>query len=457
MQQIQADQSSQWPTIYQNRRTKRYYIPHHDDEARFVYSDRPRYALLKGGEGSGKTVSGCIKSFERLRRGMSGIMVSPDFEHFRKSLWREFRDWCPWHMVTERYRYMGNMDWQPSEPFIIPFINGAELLCGGIKEDRAGSWEGPNVHFFHFDEAQGHKTPIAFKVLAGRARLAGPNGEPPQGYFTTIPRKNWLYDYFGPIERDDDPYKVFKEPGRSLVVTLRTADNAVSLAAGHESERRSVLTESEARRRMDAEWEDESDAESFLPHMSLWDACQEPIPPLRANEPVVVALDAAKGRANQPSDCFAMVAVSRHWQERNRVAVRAVRTWQAAAGKDLDFDLIERELLQFFRFARPLIIVYDPTQLHQMAGNLRRIGNYWVEEFQQGADRLRSDKLLYDLIIRRGIAHDGDATLRQHIQNADQKPDADKLRIVKRTESGKIDCAVALSMGCFAIEDRFNL
>jgi phage terminase large subunit-like protein len=73
-----------------------------------------------------------------------------------------------------------------------------------------------------------------------------------------------------------------------------------------------------------------------------------------------------------------------------------------------------------------------------------------LHPFPQGAARLEADKGLLDLIEQRRIAHDGDATLRAHLDNANRKQDADgrRLRIVKRRQSQKIDLAVALSMAC---------
>jgi hypothetical protein len=70
---------------YVNRETGRPYTPHHEAERLFVYSDTPRRALAKGGEGGGKSVAGVIKDLERLSRGMHGIMGAPDFEHFKRS------------------------------------------------------------------------------------------------------------------------------------------------------------------------------------------------------------------------------------------------------------------------------------------------------------------------------------------------------------------------------------
>jgi hypothetical protein len=142
--------------------------------------------LLKGGEGGGKSAAGVIKDLNRLRRGMNGIMVSTDLEHFKKSIWPTFKEWCPWNCVIERHRYRQEEGWEPTKAFTLVFKNEvdgySELICGGAKEDRIGQWTGPNVNFVHFDEAREHKTPEALKTFDGRARIRGPAGEPPQMY-----------------------------------------------------------------------------------------------------------------------------------------------------------------------------------------------------------------------------------------------------------------------------------
>src|ERR1051326_5404988 len=66
-----------WPDEYVNCDTGKSYEPHHEDERKFVYEDGPSNALARGGEGSGKSVAGIIKDLNRLRRGCTGIMVSP--------------------------------------------------------------------------------------------------------------------------------------------------------------------------------------------------------------------------------------------------------------------------------------------------------------------------------------------------------------------------------------------
>jgi phage terminase large subunit-like protein len=67
-------------------------------------------------------------------------------------------------------------------------------------------------------------------------------------------------------------------------------------------------------------------------------------------------------------------------------------------------------------------------------------------EFKQGEQRLKADKLLYDMVRDKRMMHDGDGILREHVTNANAKTEGEKLRIIKRAEHLKIDLAVALSM-----------
>lgn len=438
---------------YVNRETGRPYTPHHDDERRFVYSDTPRRALAKGGEGGGKSVAGIIKTLERLRRGMHGIMGSPDFPHFVKSLWPEFRRWCPWQHVTMRHQYKAAADWEPSKPFSLAFENGALLLCGGF--DDPGSWEGPNVHFAHFDEARRHKSPAMLKVLDGRCRLTGPHGEPPQNFYTTTPRKHWLFEYFGPWETPDesDPFAAFKL--QTLIIDLLTVDNAANLAVGYVEDRRQSLSEAEARVLLEAAWEDVDDVDRFLASISLWDACRDDLPPLSPYEPCVLAMD-----AGESSDTFATVIISAHPESPERLAVRYARAY-VPKGAPLDFDAIEQDIRDLVARYAVQQIAYDPFLLGQMMRRLSAPGRQIaapLEPFPQGAQRLAGDKLLSDLIHQRRIVHDGNSDLRKHLDHADKKlgPEGRTLRIVKRAQSLKIDLAVATAMGAARALELFG-
>lgn len=417
-------------------------------------NDAPRYALAKGGEGGGKSVAGIIKVLERIRRGCSGIMVSPDLPHFKKSLWREFREWCPWECVVESQRYRASREWQPSEAFELVFTTGASLMCGGIESPI--SWEGPNVNFAHFDEARKAPHADALKVLDGRIRISGPQGEPPQLWLTTTPRMNWLHEYFGPLV-PDDMRATFKANAR--VISLYTRDNADNLSPGYTELRRASLSEAEARVLLEAAWEDIADADFFLPSMTLWDACQETLPALTPTEPMIVAMDAATGRADSASDCFGMVGVTRHPTRHNDAAIRLVAKWQAKAGHKINFDGTDDApgpiamLKRWKSMYNVIQVAYDPTELRYVAQQLQ--GVFWFEEIPQGQGTVKRpgrgmfDKQYHDLIINKRVAHDGNADLREHVKNSNRKIDSEdkKLRIVKRTESLKIDLNVSACMG----------
>lgn len=440
-----------WPDTYTNVETKKPYSPHSEEERDFVYSDSPRYGLVKGGEGAGKSVSGIVKDLNRLKRGMSGILVSPDLPHFKKSLWPEFQRWCPKEIVIDSQRYMLNLSWGPHEAFRLNFINGTFLICGGIEKPQ--TWEGPNVNFWHIDEGR-HADAEALKVLDGRARIPGPNNEPPQGWITTTPKKNWLYEYFGP-EQEHDKFLNFKRNAK--VITLPLELNRANLSDGYIENRRNSLTESEARVRVDAEWEDESDTEKFV-NIFWWDACQEALPSLTREEPAVLSLDAAIGSETTAAlaDCFAASLLTRHPADKSKVAIRYCGIWQAQPGHYLDFEPIERELIQLTRNYSILELCYDATQLHDMAMRFRKgfDGRPAIntKAFDQGKPRLLADKTLQQLIMGRRISHDGNPLLKQHIDNADiKKAGEDGIRLVKRSQGLKIDAAVTISQGATRI------
>lgn len=454
------------PSRYVNRETGNPYAPHNQQERDFVFRDTPRRALLKGGEGSGKSVAGIIKDLERLRRGMSGIMGSPDFVHFRKSLWPEFRRWCPPLSLVPKHRYRLSSEWSPTQPFELVFTSGATLLCGGF--DRPGSWEGPNVSFAHFDEARNHPTPAMIKVLDGRCRIPGPNGEPPQWWLTTTPRKSlmsgspdgdqyhWLYIMFGPWHdaTKPDPFADFKSA--ALVITLRLDENAHNLSEGFVDERKQSLTDNESSILVDAEWTEEETNQRFLPVMAWWDKCKEDLPILGSREPMVIALDAATGRVSSASDCFGILGVTRHPRDRNRVAVRLKAEWHARAGGIIHFIGTDDDpgpetfLRRILREYNVICVTYDQHQLVSLAQRVEIEEGVWFDSFGQVEKRLRSDKALLDRIIDRTIAHDGDEVLRAHIDAADRKVDeaGSRFRIVKGGR-GPVDLAVCLSMAAW--------
>lgn len=191
--------------------------------------------------------------------------------------------------------------------------------------------------------------------------------------------------------------------------------------------------------------------EHFLPDILLWDQCQEDLPPITPRLPIVLSADAGVN-----NDSFGLVGVSRHPARNADVAMQLAYEWTPSRLTGfIDFGAPEgpeqtvRKLCARGSGYNIVQLCYDPFQLHDMATRLQREGVVMTRPFSQGSDRLEADKQLLDLTVQRRLAHRGQANLRAHIQNADKKPDANKLRLVKREASLKIDLAVAASMGTY--------
>lgn len=230
---------------------------------------------------------------------------------------------------------------------------------------------------------------------------------------------------------------------------------------------------------------------NFVP-LEIWDGCRQALPPFLPGDPMpcVVGVDAAS-----TGDCFGIVVVTR-WPDpamhEGRAAVRACKLWTPPQGGRIDYIEPEgfiRWMVQggcarghpqyapFRRKAEDVVaggtaegkercpacdeqvivpgykviqVAYDPYQMEDMSQRLMRDRVIWCEAFNQKEPRLRADRKLYDLIIQRKLAHDGNEDLRQHIRNSNAKTQKDQdstLRIVKKSETGgKIDLVVAASM-----------
>jgi len=205
-----------------------------------------------------------------------------------------------------------------------------------------------------------------------------------------------------------------------------------------------TLTDSQLRRLHLNEW---VSAESEFVPIEWWDACKNPWP-LQPGETtqLVVAMDAGVSH-----DCFGLVVVSRAPQRDDAVAVRGCQKWTPPAGGQIDFEGPAEAVRYLCHHFNVLLVCYDPYQLHDMATRLRDELGIWFQEFTQGGDRLEADSQLYHLIAQKRIQHDGNIDLREHIQNCaakTQKDEESKLRLVKKSDSRKIDLAVALSMAC---------
>lgn len=231
----------------------------------------------------------------------------------------------------------------------------------------------------------------------------------------------------------------------SLLMLWNTVPRCPWQTANYYAEEEATLLPTEFRRVHKNEWVGST---SKFVEKVWWQNCYEPLPALTSQEMCILATDAAKGgESTQPADTFAVTLVSRHPHRSDAVAVRYCGIWQAEKGKLLDYEPIEQEIIRLITTFSIIEWPYDPYQLHDMAQRLKRLYAVNAKEFQQTAARLKADKQLRDMIISRRIAHDGNPSLSEHIDNANVVNHGDEgIRLIKRQQPLKIDAAVALSM-----------
>lgn len=258
------------------------------------------------------------------------------------------------------------------------------------------------------------------------------------------------------------PLEAFENKrGRLFCLWNTFARLSFQTKAYYEQEYETIADDAEYSRVHKNQWV--SSKETFVP-IEWWNACTDPEligKPISKREPLVVALDAAV-----TGDCFGMTVHSRHPTLEEHSCILYARKWTPPRGGRIDFQGTdedpgpEKELMRFIDEGYNIVeVAYDPTQLEDMAGRLSRKGVVWMRGFDQGERRLISDSSLRRRILERRIHHIGDKDMADHIQNADAQKDLKedrKIRIVKRTEKGKIDLAVCASMGDYEVM-RLNL
>src|SRR5262249_2303536 len=146
-----------------------------------------------------------------------------------------------------------------------------------------------------------------------------------------------------------------------------------------------------AEQEMDALFVDAADVDRFLPSMTLWDACQEELPALTIRQPMVLALD-----AGDTDDTFSCVGMTRHPDDRPRLAVRYTRVYEPK-GKPLDQGTIEGDIVKLCEDFNIVNVAFDRYQLRYLTQRLEQRG-IPVEEFSQAGPRLEADKQWRDTI-----------------------------------------------------------
>lgn len=266
------------------------------------------------------------------------------------------------------------------------------------------------------------------------------------GYVGESPILESLYDrVVKEKNRIDSDIELYRD-GQTLALWNTQPRHEFQSVAYYASEAEN-LTPNEFQRVHHNQWL--ASTEAFVP-VEWWDACKSDMPEFGRHTPIVIALDAAV-----TGDCFGLVGVSR---VKGKTYPRFIYKWTPPLHGQIDFNEPRLVLEQLSRDYNVECAVADPYQLTYFMQQQIERGVIYMLEFPQAGKRLEADKALYDAIRERTIAHDGNIDLREHILNANRKAaDDNKLRIVKRQESLKIDLAVCLSMAHHtAIELELN-
>lgn len=270
------------------------------------------------------------------------------------------------------------------------------------------------------------------------------------GYVGESPILEQLYDQgVKQGKRIDEDLELFESKEARLLAFWNTRPRCDWQTADYYAQEQALLAPNEFNRIHRNQWGEATQA--FVPS-EWWDACYRPeLPPLTEYTSLVVGID-----AGVTSDCFGILAVSRHG---DAIAVRFVRKWIPPHGGKLafsnpnnkdDMELPEGVVRWLSRTYYIEEFAYDEYQLADFANRQRADDIGWFNAFSQGSDRAVADKQLYDLIREGRIMHDDNPDLHEHILNADrQAADNGKLRLVKRKPEMKIDLAVCLSMASY--------
>jgi len=202
-----------WPIAkngYFIRRDGHLFEPY--EQQRLFIEAEQRFTIFRGGRGSGKSGSGAQKALSKIKDGWSGAVINPIFSDFIDSTWQEFKQWLPWDMVVPAHRHRVNDEWIPNKPFRMAFMNGAFVICKGLKNPESA--RGPNINWAWYDEGRNDPTGLAWKNLISSVRV----GHNPQAWCTTTPVgiSHWLYEFFEEGVVGDDVIELLKSLGLEM-------------------------------------------------------------------------------------------------------------------------------------------------------------------------------------------------------------------------------------------------
>lgn len=282
-------------------------------------------------------------------------------------------------------------------------------------------------------------------------------------YETGVKRGQLLWpDKLYPVTGGEpSPLELYVNPEARMLCLWNTQPRCPWQTPEYYASEAQVLLPNQFRRMHRNQWV--SSEETFVP-AEWYDACfrgSQFWPQIDAkHQSMIIALDAGVS-----SDNFGLWMGCRHPQLERDVLTVYTQRWTPPVGGKIDFQGTdekpgpEKVLRKLVKEYNIIEITYDPYQLHDMATRLKQEGLAWLRPFGQQNERLLADSQFRTLIRDKRFWHRGEADLRDHVlaANADVDQGKDnKLRIVKRSESSKIDLCVTASMGSYELL-RLNL
>ena len=136
-----------------------------------------------GGVGAGKTAAGAYEAVKHAlgQPGSNGMIVAPTYNMLRRVTLTAFLDALPPGCIRE-HRMVQRC---------IILHNGSRIWYASA--DNPGTLDGTNLTWWWFDEARYGRPEAYYKLVA---RLREPGAILHQGFITTTPEMNWLYEEF---------------------------------------------------------------------------------------------------------------------------------------------------------------------------------------------------------------------------------------------------------------------
>lgn len=195
---------------YFAREDGRLYTPTPTQES-FI-NDDARYVCFASGRGGGKTAASAQKALRKIMQGESGAVLNPSFELFKTSTWPELRSWIPWSAVVPAHRVRSNPEWEPHKPFTLVFLNGARMICKGLRDPNGA--RGPNINWLWYDEGAMDLDGMGWKLAVASVRI----GNKPQAFVSSTPRgkEHWMYDLFVEQNIPQEALSLLQDSGRKM-------------------------------------------------------------------------------------------------------------------------------------------------------------------------------------------------------------------------------------------------